>query len=76
MMRDINPSGKSNTKHQPFAGEQPRKVVDRYSKSITRQKKSHDFFAQESDDMNRHRHIYHRAANKNITREMLRSGLF
>ncbi|HEY8940695.1 MAG TPA: hypothetical protein VIM59_10915 [Cellvibrio sp.] len=82
MLRDVNtsgknPGGKSHSKHHSFIGEQPRKLADRSGKSSARNKKYHSYSAlQDMDDLSRGRHIYHRAATKNITREMLRTNQF
>ena len=75
MMRDHNPIGKSSSKHHSFIGEQPRKLADKSSKSSARHKKSHNYSdVHDSDDLSRGRHIYDRAAIKNVTREMLRTS--
>ena len=83
MMRDINPSGTSpdsklsSTKHQAFIGEQPKKLCDRNGKSFTKHKKTYSSSAlHDMDDLSRGRHIYHRAATKNVTREILRTSQF
>lgn len=74
MMRDINPIVKSHGKQHSHVGEQPRKLVDRKSKISSKHKKLSEFH--DMDDLSRDRHIYHRAATKNITREILRSSQF
>lgn len=70
MMRDVNPSGK----FQSFIGEQPRKLA---GKSLAKHKKIHSHSALlDADDFSRGRDTYHRAASKNIAREILLSGQF
>ncbi len=81
MLRDVNPNGKSTSgkpqsQHHSFIGEQPRKLPDRSGKSFTKRKKSRSYSSLDMDDLSRDRHIYHRAETKNITREMLRTGQF
>lgn len=78
MLRDIQtnskaPVSKSNSRQASFIGEQPRKLADRNGKSFHK-KSEHYASLHDIDDLSRSRHIYHRAASKNMTREILRSS--
>jgi hypothetical protein len=75
MMRDVNPTAKTHGKPHSFVGEQPRKFHDKGSK-FSKHKHADNSSFQDMDNISRDRHIYHRAASKNMTREILRSNQF